>query len=174
MAETFGARVRRVGLFHRQRFAGERGLDDEQVLRRNQPHIAGNHVAGGELDDVAGHELRSGISFGCPSRTTVAVTLIIALSLAAALSALVSWTNRRDDSQNHHQQHHRAGAQIAGGEGDRRQQRSAESPADCATASQSRCSQPCRASWATSFGPNTSNRSAASSSVKPLGEVLSR
>ena len=38
----------------------------------------------------------SGISLGWPSRTTVAVTLIIALSLAAAVSALVSWTNRSD------------------------------------------------------------------------------
>ena len=36
----------------------------------------------------------SGISRAWPSRTTVAVTLIMALSLAAALSARASWTNR--------------------------------------------------------------------------------
>ena len=52
----------------------------------------------------------SGISFGWPSRTTVAVTLIIALSLAAALSAVVSCTNRSDTPKHHHHQHHRAAA----------------------------------------------------------------
>ncbi len=36
-----------------------------------------------------------GVSRGCPSRTTVAVTLIMALSLAAASSARDSWTKRR-------------------------------------------------------------------------------
>ena len=33
------------------------------------------------------------ISWGCPSRVTVAVTEIMAFSLAAALSALASWTS---------------------------------------------------------------------------------
>jgi hypothetical protein len=37
----------------------------------------------------------SGISASRPSRSTVAVTLIIALSFAAAASARDSWTNRR-------------------------------------------------------------------------------
>ena len=96
MDETFGARVARVMFFPPAGFAGERGLDDEQILRREQPHVAGNHVAGRKFHHVAGHQSLSGISFGCPSRTTVAVTLIIALSLAAALSAFVSCTNRNE------------------------------------------------------------------------------
>ena len=50
------ARVARVGFFHRQRFAGQRGLDDEQILGGQQPHVAGNHVAGGKFHHVAGHE----------------------------------------------------------------------------------------------------------------------
>ena len=51
------ARIARVGFFHRQRFAGQRGLDDEQIFRRQQPHVAGNHVAGGKFHHVAGHEV---------------------------------------------------------------------------------------------------------------------
>src|SRR6516165_3885329 len=43
-----------------------------------------------------GTRSRSGISLALPSRTTVAVTVIIALSLAAALSARVSCTKRSD------------------------------------------------------------------------------
>ena len=57
MGETFPRSVARVGLLDRHGFAGERCLDDEQVLGGEQPDIAGDHVAGGELDDVAGNEL---------------------------------------------------------------------------------------------------------------------
>src|SRR5262249_42681441 len=59
--------------------------------------------------------------------------------------------------------HHRSRAQIAGRErhsGEQRQKNHQR--------------QPCRLSCATSFGPNTSSRSAASSSAKPAGVVLSR
>ena len=42
---------------HRKRLAGEAGLDDEQVLAGEQADVGGDHVAGGEDDDVAGHEL---------------------------------------------------------------------------------------------------------------------
>ena len=52
-----GARVARVGFFHGQGFAGQRGLDDEQIFRGNQAHVAGNHVASGEFHHVAGHEV---------------------------------------------------------------------------------------------------------------------
>ena len=41
----------------RQRLAGERGLRDEQVLRRQQPKVGRNHVAGREHDDVARHQV---------------------------------------------------------------------------------------------------------------------
>ena len=66
----------------------------------------------------------SGISFGWPSRTTVAVTLIIALSLAAALSARVSCTKRSDTPRTTIDQHHRAAARnVAGGVGEDGQDR---------------------------------------------------
>ena len=118
-----------------------------------------------------------GISFAWPSRRTVAVTLIIALSLAAALSAFVSWMKRSDtpsttiasittppmssldDSAVAKVRMARIISRITSG---------------LRTATQSRHSQSCCFSWATSLGPNTSNRSAASSSVKPVDEVLSR
>ena len=77
-------------LLDREALAGERALDHEQILGLDDPHVAGDHVAGGELDHVARHELRTAISRGLPSRRTVAVTEIMALSLAAALSALAS------------------------------------------------------------------------------------
>src|SRR4029077_5579704 len=38
-------RVRRFHFFDRHRFAGQRGLYDEQVLGGNQSHVGGNHVA---------------------------------------------------------------------------------------------------------------------------------
>ena len=40
------ARVWRLDLFDRQRFARQRGLNDEQIFGGKQPHIGGNHVAG--------------------------------------------------------------------------------------------------------------------------------
>ena len=46
-----------VELLDRQRFAGQASLADEQILRRQHPHVARNHVAGGELDDVAGNQV---------------------------------------------------------------------------------------------------------------------
>jgi hypothetical protein len=58
---------RRVGgighagaLFHREGLAREAGLGDEEVARL-QHHAVGRHeVAGGQVDDVAGHHLGGG------------------------------------------------------------------------------------------------------------------
>jgi len=55
------SRVRRRGvreLLHRQRLAGERCLVDEQVLGLEQAQVGRNHVAGGQLDHVAGDHAR--------------------------------------------------------------------------------------------------------------------
>ena len=38
-------------------FAGERGLVDEQILGGDQPHIGGDHIAGGKTNNVAGNKL---------------------------------------------------------------------------------------------------------------------
>ena len=60
-------------------------------LATKHAHVGGDHVAGGELHHVAGDQVRRSASLAAaPSRSTVALTVIIALSLAAALSALAS------------------------------------------------------------------------------------
>ena len=57
----------------------------------------------------------SGISFAVPSRRTVAVTWIMALSFAAAASARASCTKRSVDTEHHHGCHHGSGARVSGG-----------------------------------------------------------
>jgi hypothetical protein len=55
-------------------------------------------------------ELATAISCGAPpSRSTVAFTEIMALSLAAALSALASWNQLQADAQDDHGHHHDPG-----------------------------------------------------------------
>ena len=44
-------------LLERHRLAGQRRLVDEEILRRDQPHVRRDHVAGRQQHDVAGHEL---------------------------------------------------------------------------------------------------------------------
>ena len=90
------ARIAGVGFFDRHRLAGERGLDDEQILGRKKRTSPGIMSPADSFTTSPGTSSCSGISFGWPSRITVAVTLIIALSLAAALSALVSCTKRSE------------------------------------------------------------------------------
>ena len=48
-------RVRAGEFLHGIALAGQLGLVDEQVLGLDEAHVAGNHVAGGELDDIAGN-----------------------------------------------------------------------------------------------------------------------
>ena len=44
-------------LLERHRLAGECRLVEEEILRRDQPEVGGDHVARRQQDDVAGHEL---------------------------------------------------------------------------------------------------------------------
>ena len=79
-----------------KRLARERALDHEQVLGRDDAHV-GRESCPRRRASPRRREpaARPAISWGCPSRITVAVTEIIALSFAAALSALASWTSFR-------------------------------------------------------------------------------
>ncbi len=111
-----------------------------------------------------------GTSFCCPSRTTVAVTRIMALSAAAALSARVSWINLNDSPRSTmtrimmpvatspvtKEMTARTVSRITSG---------------LRAAVQSRCPQPCCFSRPTSFGPYWIKRAAASSSVRPAADV---
>jgi hypothetical protein len=49
--------TRRSGFFYRHRFAGQRGLVEEEVLGGQHAHVGGHHIAGGEQDDIARHQL---------------------------------------------------------------------------------------------------------------------
>ena len=104
-----------VELLDRERFAGEARLDDEQVLAGDEAHVGRDHVAGRQLDHVAGHQLAERQSRAAGRRgRTVAVTLIIALSLAAAVSARASCTKPQHHAQDHHREHHRRRPEVAG------------------------------------------------------------
>ena len=122
MGETL-ARVPRVGLLHRHGFAGQRGLDDEQVLRGNQPHVAGNHVAGGELHDVAGDELAERDFPGLAVAHDGGGDADHRLEFGRGGVRPRFLHEAQAQSQHHHQQHHRAGAEIAGGKRQDRQHR---------------------------------------------------
>jgi hypothetical protein len=43
-------------LLHRQGFAGEGRLIQEQVFGGKHPHVSRHHIAGGQPDDIAGHQ----------------------------------------------------------------------------------------------------------------------
>jgi len=46
-----------VELLYRKRLTRKRALADEEILRRENPHVAGNHVAGRQLDDISRHKI---------------------------------------------------------------------------------------------------------------------
>jgi hypothetical protein len=84
-----GSRLRHF--FHRQRFAGQRGLGDEQIARLHDAQVRRDHIPRRQLDDVARHQLvdrqLQPAAFPCSftTRSTVAVLLTIAFSASAAL-----------------------------------------------------------------------------------------
>ncbi|MNF87802.1 hypothetical protein D3C84_702780 [compost metagenome] len=59
-----------VVLLHRQGFAGEHGLADEQIAGFDQADVGGDHVAGGEAHDIADHQFAHGnlAQLGAPPR----------------------------------------------------------------------------------------------------------
>ena len=48
VGEAGGRGLGVVEFFDRERFAGEAALADEEILGREDAHVAGDHVAGGE------------------------------------------------------------------------------------------------------------------------------
>ena len=115
------ARVARVGLLDRHGFAGQRRLDEEQVFCRQEPHIAGDHVAGGEFDNVAGNELLERDFFGLAAPDHGSGDADHRFELGGCGVRLGFLDKAERYSQDHHQQHHRAGPEIPGGERERRQ-----------------------------------------------------
>ena len=121
MGETFAAQVARVGLLDRHGFARQRRLDDEQVFRRQEPDVAGDHVAGGELHDVAGDELLERDFFGLAVAHHGGGDADHRFELGGGRVRLGFLDEAERYSQDHHQQHHHAGPEIPGGERQRRQ-----------------------------------------------------
>ena len=163
------ARVARVGFFHRHGFAGQRGLDDEQILGGNQPHIAGNHVAGGQFHHVAGNKLLERDFLRLAVAHDRGGDLDHRLELGRRVVGLRFLDEAQRHPQHHHHQHHRAGhgnrsVRVAKA---RWPGWSAESPADCGRRSKAAAASSCCFSCATSLGPYCSSRAAASSSLKP-------
>ena len=120
-----------------------------------------------------GTSSRIGISLACPSRTTVAVTVIIAFNFAAALSARVSWTKRSDMPRITINIMTVPAREIACGVRESRQHRQQNHQRIA-----SRGVEPVKPAFILFVGdliwPEASNRSAASSSLKPFGDVLRR
>ena len=105
----------------RERLAGKTALAHEQVFQRQQPHIAGNHVAGGELDDVPRHKIAQRqfacrtVAKHCRGNVNHGLELLGGGVRPGFLKEAQSY------AQAHHQCHHVTGARIAGNKGHRRQ-----------------------------------------------------
>ena len=93
-------------------------------LACDDAHVAGDHVAGGELDDVAGHELRDRRSPArAPSRTHRRRHRDHGLELRGGAVGPGLLDELQPDAQGDHGQHHDARARVAGRERDRREHR---------------------------------------------------
>ena len=112
-----------------------------------------------------------GISLVWPSRTTVAFTLIMALSLAAAVSARASWTNRNTTPRTT-MTAITVAARISPVTADMTAKIDSRITKGFIKARPNSRQRLCRLSWATTFGPCSFNRRAASAAVRPWLEVL--
>ena len=114
----------------------------------------------------------SGISRGWPSRITVAVTLIIALSLAAAESARHSCTNR-SVTPNTTITNITMAESVSPVRNETTARTDSRITSGLRVVSASRQSHPCCFSWATSLGPYFSSRASASASLSPSRRLSS-
>ena len=139
-------------LFDRERLAGKAPLADEEVFGGEHPHVARDHVAGGQLDDVAGHQVPQRHLFrgAVPNDRGGHVDHGLELRRRRVRPGLLQEAER--DAEHHHDRHHGSGARVAGGEGNRRRVASRITSGLRMIFSR-RMSQPCWRSCATSFGP---------------------
>ena len=125
------------------------------------------------LTTSPGTSCETATSIGAPSRTTVAVTEIMALSLAAALSALASWMSFRltpraiiSDMTVPARASPVANETVAN--------TASKRTSGLITACQSSLPIPARWSLASTLGPYSAKRSAASPAVSPSARVANR
>ena len=116
------ARIGRITFFNRERFAGERGLNDEEILGGDQPHVAGNHVAGGKFHHIAGHQLFERNFPGLAAAHHRGRDLDHRLELGGRVIGLGFLNEPQRNAEHHHGDHHPAADRIAaafgGGERD--------------------------------------------------------
>ena len=103
-----------VELLHRHGFAGQAGLDDEQVLARKQPKVSRDHVPGRQAHDVARHQLGQR-DFACLAAADHGggdPDHGLQLGRRRARLCLLDETQRH--AQHHHHDHDDSGPQVTG------------------------------------------------------------
>ena len=95
----------------------------EEVFRRQQPHVAWDHVAGGQLDDVPGHQVPEWYlpRRAVPNDGGGHVDHGLELLCGGVRPGFLP--EAEPHAQHHHTCHHGAGARVACKEGNRRQSR---------------------------------------------------
>jgi hypothetical protein len=102
-----------VDLLDRERFTGEAALADEEIFGCQQAHVAWDHVAGGQVDDVPRHQVpewylpRATVPNCGGGHVDHGLELLGGGVRPGFLSEAESHTQR------HHTCHHGAGAQVA-------------------------------------------------------------
>ena len=117
-------------LLERHRLAGECRLVEEEILRRDQPEIGGNHVTRRQQDDIAGYKLldrhvnvvmRLGTCLPAHGR----VYRHHPLQLVGGIVGAMFLDEAQRDAQNHHDGDHDRGPLVAQevGRGRKREQK---------------------------------------------------
>ena len=124
----FCRRVRRhrvsiVEFLHGKRLARQCSLADEQVLCGKHPHIARNHVAGGELNDVSGNQVAQGKLAGLAIANHGSRHVDHGFQLRRGRFGTRLLEEAQSCAEHHHPSHDAPGAGIACGKGNRAEYR---------------------------------------------------
>jgi hypothetical protein len=113
-------------LLKRHRFAGECRLVKEEILRRDEPEVGGNHVTRRQQDYIAGYELLDRqvnvimrLGTGLPAHCRVYRHQ--PLQLVGGIVGAMLLDEAQRDAQNHHDGDHDRGTLVAQEVGRRRE-----------------------------------------------------
>ncbi len=106
-----------------KRLTGEATLANEEVFGSEDSHVARNHVARRELDDVPGHQVaqRHFLRLAIPNDGGGHMDHGLELRRRRVCPGLLQEAQR--DAEHHHGRHYGSGARVAGSEGNGRQSR---------------------------------------------------
>jgi hypothetical protein len=158
-----------VELLDRERLTGEAALAYEEVFRREQPHVARDHVAGGQLDDVPGHQVpeRHLPRRAVPNHRGGHMDHGLELLRGGVRPGFLP--EAESHAQRHHTRHHEPARASPVSERNCRQ--SQQDHQRVADDFQKADGPALLRSCATSFGPVVRARSSASACVRPLRDV---